>query len=203
MREFKSLQSGCGVKMDAKTKLGGFTLVELLVVIAIIGILAAIIVPVAGGAKSTAQKRRALVEMNSIKVSVLRFYDDHHYMPWGDPKDMMTTEKVGADGLTWTGSGSVAQENMMKWLTGDNPMRESYLQIPAKSRQNSAHPMLFTDPWGQEYRVGVDRDMDGRVLLANTDVPGWDGKTVKEKVLVWTPGIPGRNNPLATFDVID
>ena len=91
----------------------------------------------------------------------------------------------------------------MKWLTGDNPMRESYLQIPAKSRQNSAHPMLFTDPWGQEYRVGLDRDMDGRVLLANTDVPGWDGKTVKEKVLVWTPGVPGRNAPLATFDVID
>ena len=203
MREFKSLQSGCSVKTEVKSEQSGFTLVELLVVIAIIGILAAIIVPVAGGAKSTAQKRRAIVEMNSIKVSVLRFYDDHHYMPWGDPKDMMTTEKVGADGLTWAGSGSSAQENMMKWLTGDNPMRESYLQIPAKSRQNSAHPMLFTDPWGQEYRVGLDQNMDGRVLLANTDVPGWDGKTVKEKVLVWTPGVPGRNAPLATFDVID
>ena len=142
--------------------------------------------------------------MNSIKVALLRFYDDHHYMPWDDPADMMTVPKVGTDALTWTG-GAGAQENVMKWLTGDNPMKESYLQIPEKSRRDAARPLTFTDPWGSEYNIGLDRDMDGQVTLASTDVPGWDGKTVKEKVVIWTRGDLSKNPPetLQTFDIVE
>ena len=182
----------------------GFTLIEMLVVVAIIGILAAILVPLAGGARKATLKRRATLEMNSIKVALLRFYDDHHYMPWGDPANMMTVPKVGDDALTWTG-GAGAQENVMKWLTGDNPMKESYLQIPEKSRQDPDRPMTFTDPWGSEYNIGLDRDMDGQVTLASTDVPGWDGKTVKEKVVIWTRGDLSKNPPetLQTFDIVE
>ena len=192
------------MKMKTRADWSGFTLIEMLVVVAIIGILASIIVPLAGRAKNTTLKRRATLEMNSIKVALLRFYDDHHYMPWDDPADMMTVPKVGTDALTWTG-GAGAQENVMKWLTGDNPMKESYLQIPEKSRQDPTRPMTFTDPWGSEYNIGLDRDMDGQVTLASTDVPGWDGKTVKEKVVIWTRGDLSKNPPetLQTFDIVE
>ena len=192
------------MKMKTRADWSGFTLIEMLVVVAIIGILASILVPLAGRAKNTTLKRRATLEMNSIKVALLRFYDDHHYMPWDDPADMMTVPKVGTDALTWTG-GAGAQENVMKWLTGDNPMKESYLQIPEKSRQDPTRPMTFTDPWGSEYNIGLDRDMDGQVTLASTDVPGWDGKTVKEKVVIWTRGDLSKNPPetLQTFDIVE
>ena len=188
------------MNVKSRANRGGFTLVEILVVIAIIAILAAIILPLAGSAGKAAQRRRAQTEMQSIKVAILQFQADHHYMPWGDPA-IKTAAKVGED--KWTASES-DQENVMKWLTGDNPMRESYLQIPEKSRKDPARPMTFTDPWGSEYNIGLDRDMDGQVTLASTDIPGWDGKTVKEKVVIWTRGDLSKNplEPLQTFDVV-
>lgn len=167
----------------------GFTLIELLTVIAIIGILAAILVPVAGSAKETALKRRAAVEMNSIKVAVLQFQADHRYMPWPDPV------KVGADMWATT---NATQLPVMELLTGNNPLKKGYLQIPEKSRP-ADKSLVFVDPWQQPYVIGMDRNLDGAVLVANTGK--WDGKTVMEKVLVYSPGPPGKNQPMKTFDV--
>jgi len=176
---------------EMKTRAGkqGFTLVEILAVIAIIAILAAIIVPVAGGAKETALKRRAVAEMQSIKVAAMQFQIDHRYMPWpGDPK-------VGPD--QWATDAS-AQLAVMKLLTGENAMKKVYLQIPEKSRP-SDKSMVFNDPWGQPYQVGMDRNMDGAVTISGTGT--WDGQTVMEKVLVYCPGPPGKGKPMKTFDV--
>lgn len=169
-------------------KKNGFTLIEILAVIAIVGILAAIIVPVAGGAKETALKRRAAAEIQNIKVAAMQFYDDHRYMPWpGDPK-------VGED--EWT-TGAADQVPVMELLTGENAMRKLYLQIPEKSRGTGGQ-LVFNDPWGQPYQIGMDRDLDGAVRVAGTGV--WDGQTVMEKVLVFSPGPPGKNKPMKSFD---
>lgn len=166
---------------------GGFTLIEILAVIAIVGILAAIIVPVAGGAKETALKRRAAAEIQSIKVAVMQFQDDHRYMPWpGEPK-------VGED--RWT-TGEADQEPVMELLTGTNAMRKLYLQVPEKSRRGAS--LVFYDPWGQPYQIGMDRNLDGAVRVSGTGV--WDGQTVMEKVLVFSPGPPGKSKPLKSFD---
>ena len=160
----------------------GFTLIEMLTVIAIIGILAAIMVPVAGSAKKIALKRRAMTEMNSIKVAVMQFYTDHRYMPWpGDPN------KVGDD--KWTSDAN--QGGVMDLLTGNNPLKKTYLQIPTKS-QGGGNSLLFVDPWGQPYQIGMDRNLDGAVEFG--------GKNVMEKVLVLSPGPAGENKPLRTFD---
>ena len=159
----------------------GFTLIEMLTVIAILAILAAIMVPVTGSARRIAAKRRAMTEMNSIKVAAMQFYTEHRYMPWpGDPK-------VGED--KWTSGAD--QSPVMDLLTGNNPLKKTYLQIPTKS-QDPGNPLLFVDPWGQPYQIGMDRNMDGAVQ--------WEGTNIMEKVLVLSPGAPGENKPLRTFD---
>ncbi|HRT06144.1 MAG TPA: prepilin-type N-terminal cleavage/methylation domain-containing protein [Kiritimatiellia bacterium] len=175
----------------------GFTLIELLVVIAILGILAAILVPVAGGARKTAMKRRAMVEMNSIKVAVLQFYDEHRYMPWGTN----AAARVGAD--VWT-QNDVEQADVMRILTGDNAKKKAYLQIPAKSRM-AADPMVFTDPWGQHYRIGMDRNMDGSMQPNDPDGLFGGYNAVKERVLVYSLGPespPKSETALRSFDVV-
>ena len=160
----------------------GFTLIEMLTVIAIIAILAAIMVPVTGAAKRIAERRRAMTEMNSIKVAAIQFYTEHRYMPWpGDPK-------VGED--KWTSGAD--QSPVMDLLTGNNPLKKTYLQIPTKS-QDPGNPLLFVDPWGQPYQIGMDRNMDGAVQ--------WEGTNIMEKVLVLSPGAPGEDKPLRTFDI--
>jgi prepilin-type N-terminal cleavage/methylation domain-containing protein len=177
----------------------GFTLVEILAVIAIVAILASILVPVAGRAMETARKRRAVAEMNSIKVAVLEFQSDHKYMPWTD------VVKVGADKWVLSEADQMAVMNM---LTGSNAMRKAYLQIPEKSRP-ADKSMLFLDPWSGKagfntfYAIGMDRNLDGAVTILGTGVAGWEGKTVMEKVLVYPTGDPETDpeKRLKTFDV--
>ena len=134
--------------------------------------------------------------MNTIKVAVLQFYDDHRYMPWGDPS-AADQPRVGLD--AWT-VNEADRANLMRWLTGENPLKKSYMQVPEKSRPDPTD-MTFLDPWKQPYIIGLDRNLDGMVVVANTGVADWDGKTVMEKVLVFSPGPPGENKPMKTFDV--
>ena len=184
---------------EPSTKRSAFTLIEVLVVIAIIGILAAVIIPAAGSAKETALKRRAATEMNSIKVAILQFQADHKYMPWPPGANNV---RVGED--KWA-ADETSQIPVMDLLTGNNALKKGYLQIPEKSRRkrsdspDSVPPMRFLDPWEQPYVIGMDRNLDGAMLVANA--APWNGATVMEKVLVYCPGPPGKNAPLKTFDV--
>lgn len=56
----------------------GFTVVELLVVLAIIGILAALLLPVLGRAKATAQRTVCMNNLRQINLGVRMYSDDSH-----------------------------------------------------------------------------------------------------------------------------
>jgi len=179
----------------------GFTLIEILVVIAIIAILAAILIPVAGNASKTAKKRRAMLEMNAIKVAVMEVQRDHKYMPWGDP-DNKNQARVGDD--EWVDNDQEL-ENVMRWLTGENPMKKAYLTIPEKS-QDESNPLIFVDPWKQYYRIGLDLNLDGAMLPNDPDSLFGGDDYVREKVLVYSlgPETPAtRETVLKTFDFVD
>jgi prepilin-type N-terminal cleavage/methylation domain-containing protein len=187
------------MKTQSGTSRSGFTLIEILAVIAIVAILAAILVPVAGKARETAMKRRAALEMGSIKMAVLQFQREHRYMPWGDPANA-AQQRVGDD--VWT-SNSAEREQVMRWLTGENPMGKTYLQVPERSRKSAGHPLIFTDPWGQDYRIGMDRNLDGVMLPNDPDGLFGGANPIKEPVAVYSlgPETPASaSTALKTFD---
>ena len=90
---------------------------------------------------------------------------------------------------------------VMDLLTGNNPLKKVYLQVPEKSRP-ADKSLVFVDPWGQPYLIGMDRNMDGAVDVAGTGLSDWDGQKVMERVLVCSPGIPDKDEPLKTFDIV-
>lgn len=179
----------------------GFTLIEILTVIAIVAILASILVPVAGKARKSAMKKRTTVEMNSIKVAALQFLSDHRYMPW--PAAIVADRPIWIGDDMWTvKADGTDQLPVMDLLTGNNAMKKVYLQIPEKSRPaNNPASMIFNDPWGQPYRIGLDRNLDGAVLPDAR----FGGDFVKERVLVYSLGDPSddldEQKKLKTFDL--
>lgn len=187
----------------------GFTLIELLVVIAIIAILAAIIIPTGDAAGKAALKRRAAMEMNSLKTAILQFQADHKYMPW--PPEGAQKARVGEDKWALT---IEEQSAVIGYLTTSNAMNKNYLQLPDKSRPEDGSD-LFLDPWSSReldkrsewtyYAIGMDRNMDGAVTVAGSEVSEWDGKTIRERVLVFPLGDPETNpdKKLKTFDVTE
>ena len=60
-----------------KIKKGGFTLIELLVVIAIIAVLAALLLPALGKAKSIAQRVACINNQKQLQMAHMIFGDDH------------------------------------------------------------------------------------------------------------------------------
>ena len=67
---------------------GAFTLVEMLVVIAIIAIMAGILVPVVGRAKTKAKVAAARVEMAGLKLAIKSYHND--YSRWPYPSGAVT-----------------------------------------------------------------------------------------------------------------
>lgn len=175
------------MKMERAAGANGFTLIEILVVIAIVGILAGLIIPMAGNAASNAKKRKAEMEASALKVAVAEFHRDHHYMPYGNissGRGVVGDDKwIKTDDTDW-----------VEMLQGENALKKSYLS--AKVQDDGK----FMDPWGNPYWVGMDRNQDGYVE-GNGGPSGGAGKIIRDSVGVFClgeDGVAGTDDDVGT-----
>lgn len=149
-----------------------FTLVEMLVVIAIISILAGILVPVVGRAKTKSRVAAARVEMAGLELAIKTYHND--YSRWPLPKGAASWTNDGGD-FTYGSKGAPRNEALMQILMAEagnyntgherNPKKNKYID-PKDSGETNDLPGFSTtgryhDPFGNEYIISLDLDSDG------------------------------------------
>lgn len=134
-----------------RTSRSAFTLIELLVVIAIIALLMGILFPAVTGALGTANRNRARSEAQQIASAIDLFWNDYSRLP--DPEPGNNDEVL----LNEDRSKEVIQI-LIGENTAVNPRDQVYLDM-----DTAANDGTFLDPWGGQYRIKLDRNMDHKV----------------------------------------
>lgn len=161
------------MKTTSSTSRSGFTLIEMLVVIAIIAILAGLLFPAINRALETAKRNQAASDVRSIAAAIHMFYNEYGYLP----------DRLDAQGFPpFSGPNwAPADEDDARFFTAEvaqriiqvliaeprgvntnhqlNPRRIVFLSMP---NVNATTGELL-DPWGEQYLIKLDRDLDGRI----------------------------------------
>ena len=164
---------------------GAFTLMELLVVIAIIAILAGILIPVVGRAKTKAKVAAARVEMAGLKLAIKSYHND--YSRWPYPSGAVPNSFGDLTfGYSEDVSGSFNDNSsLMRILMAEDPARNPKKNIYIEPKESlledidnrSGFPGVsnsdrYHDPFGNPYIVSLDYDGDGNCTDALYGQPG-------------------------------
>ena len=157
-------------KTNASSK--GFTLIELLTVIAIIGILAAIIIPSAGGVKTAANKAKTKAMFSQWSLAMDLFKSDYGYYPAiGTSNKVVPASFFGAlTGKTYAG---VALSSSDPDLKGNKRKLSFYTPAQAdvtSTANGDAANGNLKDAFGNtDFVVFADSNGDG--LVNSSDSP--------------------------------
>jgi prepilin-type N-terminal cleavage/methylation domain-containing protein len=162
-------------KQTSQFQQAAFTLVEMLVVVAIVAILASILIPVVGRAKTKAKVAVAKAEMAGLEAAIKSYKTD--YNRWPIPKRPPPPApwiNEGGD-FTYGLTNIIQNEALMEILMakdgrfnqghGRNPKKNKYIE-PKESGEVDGFPGLSTtgryhDPFGNEYFISLDLSGDG------------------------------------------
>lgn len=116
-----------------------FTLVELLVVVAIIGILAGLVLGIAGYASQKADRGRAITDLEKIKNAL----DEYRIIYGTFPQNTASSDSRNLATALWYKPQQEGRKPFLSWKGWQNP--------------NSTTNRL-SDPWGSDYRYYYDAD---------------------------------------------
>ncbi len=160
------------MKTNLPLKRSGFTLIEMLVVIAIIAILAGLLFPAINRALETAKRNQASADVRSIAGAITMFYNDYGYLPvplsateqgyapGSGNNDFGAEQTQSIDDQTSRNIIQVLIAEPSGWNSGHalNPRRKVYLSMP-----NAKSDGTLLDPWGNQYWIKLDRDLNGMI----------------------------------------
>lgn len=148
--------------MKRQTSKTGFTLIEMLVVIAIIALLAGLLFPAITSALQASYRRKAAVTCQSIEQAIVMYMNDHNGR---FPVPISAYEKSDDEFFNEEGSKDILM--VLMGLNGGfnensnyglNPKRKVYLSSEVPSTDGT-----YRDPWGTQYQIILDLDMDGKI----------------------------------------
>jgi prepilin-type N-terminal cleavage/methylation domain-containing protein len=135
---------------------GGFTLVELLAVIAVIGILAAILVPTVGAARTATWKAKTRVQFSQWTAAMEQFRQEYGYYP-----------EVGTDGRLATPADTL---RFVRTLGGRNPDGSAVsaaADLNGNTKRIAFYAFTEADFFDPD-RAGGGADFSGNELLCDS-----------------------------------
>jgi len=161
--------------MHTKSK-KAFTLIELLTVIAIIGILAAILIPTVGAAKTSALKAKTKVQFNQWATAMSLFKQEYGYFPQVDGGG---GNKVNTTALAKKFAGALTGKDLVgtKLAAGDanltgNIKILSFYSMASNELSDATTSALLVDAFGNtDIAVLYDKDGDGMITSADATAP--------------------------------
>jgi prepilin-type N-terminal cleavage/methylation domain-containing protein len=191
--------------MPKTRRYNAFTLIELLTVIAIVGVLAAILIPVAGKVRGRALVVEATADCRSIATAFKLYYATYGQWPTTNGKLFGSNDPDRSD---WgkdveNSDGEIVWNfitDMFKGGVGNdadgrarNPQRVEFAPFP-KEKINDNGDII--DPWGNPYKFKLDANNDGRIPRfqnEHLDNPETDQVWIGDSVIVWSRGPDGND----------
>lgn len=139
----------------------GFTLIELLVVIAIIALLAGLLFPAVGSALNTAKKGKAKSTCQNIETAIMLYANEY-----GGKLPIPATAYGNNDSLI-TDADSVSKDILMVLMNINSGSNTGYALNPKKivflETDIPSDDGEYLDPWGTQYRILLDKNLDGSI----------------------------------------